>query len=107
MVCRMALQTCGCGGSDGQGFSSRAGALIVCGRTLQRVRPFLGPLFACNSVLRPKKFAKFPLAVLLVLRIIQKKISRCPMIPMQVVKCITVEEGDFFRVDAKPTKRVE
>ena len=89
------------GGVMGRDFQAVLGRLSFVGGALQHVRPFLGPLFAWNSVLRPEKFAKFPLAVLLVLRLIQEEISRCPM---QVVERIPVEEGDFFRVDAKADK---
>ena len=94
---RMHAAACGLVGQD---LRAAKGRLTFVGALLQ-VELFLGPLFAWSAMLHPSSFARFPLAVFLILHCIREEISRASM---KVVERVPPEHADSFRMDARAGK---
>ena len=67
------------GGITGRDLKSALGGLSFVSGALQQIRPLLGPLYAWGAVLKGGTFAKFPDAVLILLRFVLTQIKEEPM----------------------------
>ena len=86
------------GGITGRDLKSALGRLSFVSGALQQIRPLLGPLYAWSAVLKGGTFAKFPDAVIVLLKFVLSQIKEEPMARAVMPK---KEPVDVFRVDAK------
>ena len=89
------------GGATGREVKAALGRLTFVAGALQMLRPFLGPLFAWSAILRGGAFAKFPEAVHMLLKFIERCVREEPM---TVARSVAFSAEEVFRVDAKAEK---
>lgn len=86
------------GGVTGRALKSALGRFCFVAGALHHVRPFLGPLFACSTVLKPGTFARFPDAISILFDFVKEEVIKEPMSKPRRWENEVLE---IFRVDAK------
>ena len=86
------------GGVVGRNLRATLGRFCFVARTMDQIRPFLGPVFAWSAVLHPSAFHYMPEAIAVLLLWIRSKVA-----DMATRHCrpLRVDTGEVFRVDAK------
>lgn len=82
------------GGATGREVKAALGRLTFVAGALQMLRPFLGPLFSWAAVLRGGAFAKFPEAVHMLLKFIERCVREEPM---TLARSVAFSAEEVFR----------